>query len=191
MYTFPQWISLAMTAALLVAAVLLVRRDYRAGEALAPVTVVAVWAAYLVHVAVTVWFAWAAPLGRMEVPARPAHLVGAFVAGFGTAVAADAIATFASLERMSGMDTSELVTEGIYRYSRNPQNVGWALALLGVGIAGRSPSALGLVGLFLVVIHVYLVWLEEPHLQTIFGEEYRLYCERTPRYLGLPSEGGR
>jgi protein-S-isoprenylcysteine O-methyltransferase Ste14 len=27
---------------------------------------------------------------------------------------------------------------------------------------------------------------EESHLEAIFGKEYLAYCERTPRYVGLP-----
>ena len=185
-----QWLGLGLTLGLLIGAVARVRRDYRAGEKLSPLTVAVVWAAYLVHVGITVWFAWDAPLGRLPLAQTAAHLLGAFTAGFGTAVAADAIATFASFERMSGLDTSELVTEGIYRCSRNPQNLGWGLALLGVAVAGRSPSALGLLVLFAIVVHAYLVWLEEPHLEKLFGEDYRRYRERTPRYLGLPTPDG-
>lgn len=179
-------IAIGITGGLMVAALLLVRRDYRSGEELSTTTVVAVWAAYLVHVAVTVWFAVEAPWGRVAITATAAHLAGAFVAGFGTAIAVDGIATFASFERMSGRATDELVTEGIYRYSRNPQNVGWCVALLGAAVAGRSPSALALVGFFAAVIHCYVVWMEEPHLERLFGDDYRAYRERTPRYVGRP-----
>ncbi|WP_256957801.1 hypothetical protein [Thermococcus litoralis] len=31
-----------------------------------------------------------------------------------------------------------------------------------------------------------IVKLEEPYLERIFGEEYRRYKERTPRYFGRP-----
>lgn len=179
-------LAIGMTGILMTAALLLVRRDYRSGEELSTTTVVAVWAAYLVHVAVTIWFAVDAPVGRLAFDATAAHLTGAFVAGFGTAIAVDAIATFASFERMSGRATDELITEGIYRYSRNPQNLGWCVALLGAAVAGRSPVALALVGLFALVIHCYVVWMEEPHLERLFGDDYRAYRERTPRYVGPP-----
>lgn len=179
-------LAIGMTGILLMAALLLVRRDYRSGEELSTITVVAVWAAYLVHVAVTIWFAVDAPAGRIAIPATAAHLTGAFITGFGTAIAVDAIATFASFERMSGRATDELITEEIYRYSRNPQNVGWCVALLGAAVAGRSPFALALVGFFAAVIHCYIVWMEEPHLEKLFGNDYRAYRERTPRYVGPP-----
>ena len=62
----------------------------------------------------------------------------------------------------------------------------FAFSVLGVAIAGRSPTALGGVALFWVLSHVYLVWLEEPQLEETFGKDYRAYRARTPRYLGLP-----
>ncbi|MFB6262875.1 MAG: isoprenylcysteine carboxylmethyltransferase family protein [Bradymonadaceae bacterium] len=179
---------LGIDAILLIASLGLVRREYRSGETLSMTAVVVVWVAYLAHVGVTLWFAWTAPIRRLAFPPATAHLVGAFVAGFGTAVAADGIATFASFERMSGLQADELVTEGIYRYSRNPQNLGWGLALLGAAVAGRSVSALLMAGVFAAAVHGYLVWLEEPHLEKVFGEVYRDYRESAPRYLGCPSE---
>jgi protein-S-isoprenylcysteine O-methyltransferase Ste14 len=111
------------------------------------------------------------------------------VAGSGTAVVLDAMATFRSLERISGTEIDTLITEGIYRYSRNPQILGSGLALVGVAVAGRSPVALSAVVVFMVLSHVYLLWLEEPQLEETFGEAYREYRTRTPRYLGLPAEG--
>lgn len=91
-----------------------------------------------------------------------------------------------SLKRMSGVDTSKLVTTGIYRYSRNPQNLGLFLVFLGISIAGRSLLALLLTEVFVIGFHMYAIKLEESYLERIFGEEYRRYKERSPRYFGMP-----
>lgn len=171
---------------LFVLALVLVRRDYSARSTLAGPTVVLVWVAYLLHAGVTAWFAWAAPLDRLGVPATPAAVVGALLFLAGAGVAGAAIATFRSFERMSGLDTSRLIDHGIYGYSRNPQNLGWGLALLGLALAGRSPSALALVALFGIVIHLYIVTMEEPYLESVYGDEFREYRRRVPRYLGVP-----
>jgi protein-S-isoprenylcysteine O-methyltransferase Ste14 len=179
-------ILLVVTVALLAGALALVRRDYARGTQLSWPTVATVWAAYLVHVAVTIAVAAGAPLGRLGLPEGVSLWLGGFLGGFGVAIVTDALMVFRSFELMSGRDTSRLVTEGTYRYSRNPQNLGWGLALLGVAVAGRSLLALGLVALFAAVIHVYLVRWEEPHLERLFGAEYREYYERTARYFGSP-----
>lgn len=167
-------------------AVFLVREEYRAGGTLHAPTVATVWAAYLFHAGVTAWFSWAAPLGRVGAPATLFTVVGALLAAFGVIVAGAAMVTFGTFERMSGLDTRRLIDHGIYGYSRNPQNLGWGLVLLGIALAGRSPSALGLVVLFGLVIHGYIVRLEEPYLESVFGEEFGEYRRRVPRYMGTP-----
>ncbi|WP_456474693.1 methyltransferase family protein [Candidatus Pyrohabitans sp.] len=91
-----------------------------------------------------------------------------------------------SWRRSTGQDISGLVTTGIYSYSRNPQFVGWFLILLGISLAGRSGLALVLTGVFAVVIHLYATRLEEPYLERLYGEEYRLYKSRVARYIGIP-----
>jgi protein-S-isoprenylcysteine O-methyltransferase Ste14 len=64
------------------------------------------------------------------------------------------------------------VKSGPYRFTRNPQVVGWGLALLGAALAGRSARALLLVAAFFLVHWSYLA-TEERHLERTFGEEYR------------------
>jgi protein-S-isoprenylcysteine O-methyltransferase Ste14 len=40
-------------------------------------------------------------------------------------------------------------------------------------------------GLWIVIAEL-MVRGEEEHLERVFGDEYRAYCARTPRYLGWP-----
>lgn len=53
-------------------------------------------------------------------------------------------------------------------------------------MAGRSFLAMALVVVFAALVHTYIVWLEEPYLTRIYGEEYRSYLRTTSRYLGMP-----
>ena len=139
------------------------------------------WAFHHLPVIVSSFYGlWVLPLNKTG-----ALLGGAFLIGAGFAVVGIGMREL-SLRRSYGQDASKLVTTGIYRYSRNPQFVGWFMILLGISIAGRSGFALVLTAIFALVIHTYTVRLEEPYLERLFGEEYRHYKERTPRYLGFP-----
>jgi len=70
---------------------------------------------------------------------------------------------FRSLRRSTGQDISMLVTTGIYRWSRNPQFVGWVIVLSGIALIGRSGLALALLIIFAIVIHFYTARMEEPN----------------------------
>ena len=90
---------------------------------------------------------------------------------------------FKSIKRMSGLDASRLITSGVYRWSRNPQFLGAYLSFLGISLAGRSGYALLLSAIAIAYCHYYIVKVEEPHLERVFGEEYRVYKSRVPRYF--------
>ncbi|GMT46904.1 MAG: hypothetical protein IEMM0007_0470 [bacterium] len=95
---------------------------------------------------------------------------------------------FRSLRISTGQDVSKLVTSGIYRWSRNPQFIGWVLMLSGISLAGRSGLAFVLTGVFAIVIHLYTTRMEEPYLERLYGEGYRQYKLSAPRYIGIPEK---
>lgn len=111
-------------------------------------------------------------------------------AGVMSILAAGAIAglAFRALERASTSfdvrrSTLTLVTTGVFAVSRNP--VYFAMVLLQVGIALLIDSAGAL--LFVVPTANALCRLaikpEERYLEQKFGEAYRVYRDRTPRWL--------
>jgi protein-S-isoprenylcysteine O-methyltransferase Ste14 len=164
-----------------------VRAEYGSQQMLARPTVVAVWALYILHAVFTVYTAWR---GLWPLPiSKPLSIAGGgLLVIIGLGISAAGILTFRSLQRMSGVETNKLITSGIYRWSRNPQNVGWFLALLGVALMGRSGGALLLVAVFGLIVHIYIVYIEEDYLESVFEEEYRRYRATTARYLGFPRD---
>ena len=113
---------------------------------------------------------------------------GLALAGVGLALLLTGMITFRSLRRISGMESSRLLTKGIYRWSRNPQYIGWFICLLGISLMGRSGLAFLLTILLIIGIHLYNTRLEEPYLEHVFGDEYRDYKSRTARYIGIPKK---
>ena len=79
--------------------------------------------------------------------------------------------------------TQHLVALGPYRYVRNPMISGVALMLLGQAMFWPS-LAIGIwAGAFILINHLYFVFLEEPGLERRFGESYRHYKATVPRWL--------
>ena len=78
-----------------------------------------------------------------------------------------------------------LVSHGIFRYLRNPMYVGLALGVGGIAVALASDWTLVLLLPAAFVMHYGVVRREERYLAAKFGEPYRDYLRRVPRY-GFP-----
>jgi protein-S-isoprenylcysteine O-methyltransferase Ste14 len=74
------------------------------------------------------------------------------------------------------------VTRGLYRWSRNPQQVSIFVAYVGISLAMGSWLALLLISIGIVWGHVRVLAEEETCLAN-YGDAYREYMERVPRYL--------
>ncbi|MFN8830563.1 MAG: methyltransferase family protein [Labrys sp. (in: a-proteobacteria)] len=79
-----------------------------------------------------------------------------------------------------------LVTEGPFRWTRNPIYVGNSTLL--VGIAAAWPSLwMGLAALLAAfAVHHLAVRREEDHLAARFGTDWSHYAAATPRWIGRP-----
>jgi protein-S-isoprenylcysteine O-methyltransferase Ste14 len=77
----------------------------------------------------------------------------------------------------------ELVTQGPYRYVRNPMISGVVLVLFGEALVLLSFPHLQWALIFLAVNAVYIPLIEEPLLAQRFGPAYRNYCRHVPRLL--------
>jgi protein-S-isoprenylcysteine O-methyltransferase Ste14 len=82
--------------------------------------------------------------------------------------------------------STALVTGGIFGRLRNPMYVGLTLLLTGLSILLASDWMLVMTILFVPVIHFGVVRREERYLEAKFGDAYRQYKARVPRY-GIPT----
>jgi len=82
----------------------------------------------------------------------------------------------------------EPVTGGLYHYSRHPMYVTAFLFFLGVSIATASWVFL-LFTIILIGASFYFAPAEEQSCLEKYGDAYREYMNRTPRYLGIPKSG--
>jgi len=81
-----------------------------------------------------------------------------------------------------GVDKNKLQISGLYKYSRNPQLVGYGLILVSLVILYFS--YLTLIWLLLYIISTYfMIKSEEEFLIDKYKDEYKNYCRQVPRLI--------
>jgi protein-S-isoprenylcysteine O-methyltransferase Ste14 len=75
-----------------------------------------------------------------------------------------------------------LVRAGPYRWVRNPMYIAVLAMILGQAILFRSFLLVGYALLVWVVVHLFVVLVEEPSLHQQFGESYDTYRRTVPRW---------
>ena len=76
-------------------------------------------------------------------------------------------------------------TKGLYRISRNPIYLGTYLIFIGIGIACASWLLLVLIAVFMILQNI-LIAPEERWCLEKYGDIYREYMNRTPKWIGIP-----
>lgn len=105
--------------------------------------------------------------------AIPMILLGAGLFGWGM--------TTLGAKRTSGL-ADELIAEGPYLFTRNPQYVGDFLIFAGVALFSNS-SVVMITHLLTALLFVVAPLAEEPWLESHYGDNYATYRGRVPRFL--------
>ncbi|MEO8318675.1 MAG: isoprenylcysteine carboxylmethyltransferase family protein [Bradyrhizobium sp.] len=79
--------------------------------------------------------------------------------------------------------TTQLVTDGVFAHTRNPLYVGVSVALCGVALIFDLDWVVLLILPSCVLLHFAVVRREEIYLEQKFGDAYRHYKARVPRYF--------
>ena len=77
----------------------------------------------------------------------------------------------------------KLVSQGPYKYNRNPMLTGVLFMLMGECLWFRSSPIMIWCGVFFLICSAFLIILEEPFLHKKFGEEYLTYKKKVPRWI--------
>ena len=76
-----------------------------------------------------------------------------------------------------------LVTDGLFRYSRNPMYLGFVIALCGVALLLGSVPALLIALAFAIVTDRWYIQFEERAMTRQFGQQYKTYQAQTRRWV--------
>ena len=81
-------------------------------------------------------------------------------------------------------ENTELVTSGIYAFSRNPAFLGFDFIYIGILAMFFNVSLLIVTLLAILLLHLQIVNVEEDFLLTTFGDDYLAYKKKVCRYIG-------
>lgn len=77
---------------------------------------------------------------------------------------------------------NQLITDGPYRFTRNPQYLGGIILFMGIVILANSLQVL-VTHVLLSLVFCIAPLAEEPWLEENYGEAYKKYKGQTPRFL--------
>lgn len=80
-------------------------------------------------------------------------------------------------------DTRYLIVKGLYRYVRNPIYLSANLIFLGEALLFQSLEMLYYLLGWIIVFHLFVVFVEEPFLRHKFGDAYERYCNSVQRWV--------
>lgn len=112
--------------------------------------------------------------------------IGLLISAFGDIIFLISVITMKNSWRVgiSKNDKTKLITNGIYKISRNPAFLGFDLMYIGVILLYSNPFTIILSIFAIEMLHLQILD-EEKYLEKSFKEEYISYKNKTNRYLGI------
>ena len=78
---------------------------------------------------------------------------------------------------------TRMVTDGFFRWSRNPMYLGFVLMAVGVAVLIGTLMPLLIAAAFAVICDRWYIRFEERAMRATFGDAYDVYCRRTRRWI--------
>jgi protein-S-isoprenylcysteine O-methyltransferase Ste14 len=138
------------------------------------------WSGALIKFASAIYPKW---MWSFAVP-LPIQIAGIVLATIGVAFFIVAAITMRNNWR-AGFDKNQntlLVSDGIYKFCRNPAFVGFDFLYLGCALCFPNVAMIAIAVIAVVAFHIQILG-EEKFLMEIFGQEYADYQNKARRYL--------
>tara|TARA_B100000965_G_C19097033_1_gene543131 strand:- start:63 stop:455 length:393 start_codon:yes stop_codon:yes gene_type:complete len=115
----------------------------------------------------------------------PLIIIGLGLIGLGFLLAFNSIARF--IRAKTGVvpfsESTTLIKEGFYKYTRNPMYVGMNSFLLGLMLILNNPLNVIFLVIFFFIVRNMFVLKEEVQMEETFGEDYLTYKRKVRRWL--------
>jgi protein-S-isoprenylcysteine O-methyltransferase Ste14 len=113
-------------------------------------------------------------------------IVGFVLIVLGEAIRLSGVAAAGTVTRRRSRTVQRLVTYGIFAWMRNPLYVGNFLIWMGFTVISGVLWFIPVAVVLFAIEYTLIVRYEEGVLESIFGQEYLRYKERTPRWIPRP-----
>jgi protein-S-isoprenylcysteine O-methyltransferase Ste14 len=126
---------------------------------------------------------WLAPSQRLL--SDSCQLAGGILGATGTVIGLWGVFAFyrAGTSVHPGRPANALVTNGPFRYSRNPLYLALTIIYLGITLSAGSLWPLATLIPALAIVHWKIVRREEQYLEGRFGDDYRAYKAQVNRWI--------
>ena len=138
---------------------------------------------YLLILSLSMLLTWY--LGDSSPQTLPLIIIGLGLIGFGFLLASNSISRFVRAKTgvVPFSESTTLITEGFYKYTRNPMYVGMNSFLLGLLIILNNPINFIFLIIFFFIVRNLFVIKEEVQMEETFGEDYLTYKGKVRRWL--------
>ena len=114
-------------------------------------------------------------------------IFGSFMIISGLIIILSAIILFkkyqTTITPLSPSYATKLITDGIYKFSRNPMYLGLLLVLLGISIIINLTGGFFLIPLFILYLNLFQIIPEENAMVNLFKDEYLDYKKNVRRWI--------
>jgi protein-S-isoprenylcysteine O-methyltransferase Ste14 len=140
---------------------------------------------FLASLALSLFLQRLTGLGPAMPLSRPWQVVSILLLAAGILLAVWAVGLFARHRTtiIPHGDSSALIIQGPYRFTRNPMYLGLSLAYLGVALWLQCWIALPFLVIPLWWLSFLIIPMEESQMRQRFGDAYDSYCDRVRRWL--------
>ena len=122
-----------------------------------------------------------------KIEVKNEFIFGSFMIISGLIIILSAIILFkkyqTTITPLNPSNATKLITDGIYKFSRNPMYLGLLLVLLGISIILNPTGGLFLMPLFILYLNLFQIIPEENAMVDLFKGEFLEYKKNVRRWI--------